>query len=142
MVNKEAIAKRLKIICDEYDLSAAAFAEKIEVGRATISHILSGRNKPSLDFILKVTTAFPAVDLYWLLNGKGSFPKPTENLNQQNSMPPSNFDPDKNVTASSTPTFEKSQQQSPKIKKEITSSSEIERVIIFYKDGHFESFEH
>ena len=50
------------------------FADKIGVQRSSISHILSGRNKPSLDFILKVTNEFTDVDIYWLLNGKGSFP--------------------------------------------------------------------
>ncbi|MEY2923436.1 MAG: hypothetical protein RL108_2062, partial [Bacteroidota bacterium] len=34
-----------------------------------------GRNKPSLDFILKILEVFPEVDLYWILNGKGTFPK-------------------------------------------------------------------
>jgi hypothetical protein len=42
-----------------------------------LSHLLSGRNKPSLDFILKIVDVFPDVDLYWILNG-GSFPKNKE----------------------------------------------------------------
>ena len=42
--------------------------------RFSISHILSGRNKPSLDFVLKIIKEFPEVELYWLLNGKGNFP--------------------------------------------------------------------
>ena len=74
MVNNASFAKRLQKICDEFELSAAAFAEKVSVGRATISHILSGRNKPSLDFVMKVTTTFPEVDLDWLLYGRGTFP--------------------------------------------------------------------
>jgi hypothetical protein len=37
--------------------------------------LLSGRNKPSLDFLLKILDVFPEVDLYWILNGKGSFQK-------------------------------------------------------------------
>ena len=43
--------------------------------RSSLSHLLSGRNKPSLDFILKIIEEFPEVDLYWILNGKGTFPK-------------------------------------------------------------------
>jgi hypothetical protein len=35
-----------------------------------LSHLLSGRNKPSLDFILKILDVFPDVDLYWMINGK------------------------------------------------------------------------
>ena len=57
-----------------YNLSASAFADKIGVQRSGISHILSGRNKPSLEFVMKLHSYFPEVSLYWLLNGKGEFP--------------------------------------------------------------------
>jgi transcriptional regulator with XRE-family HTH domain len=60
---------------DYYSLNASAFADKIGVQRSSLSHLLSGRNKPSLDFILKILEVFPDVDLYWILNGKGNFPK-------------------------------------------------------------------
>ena len=75
MVNVNEFAKRLNIIMDFYNLSAALLADKIEVQRSSISHLLSGRNKPSLDFVLKILKAFPEVELYWLLNGVGTFPK-------------------------------------------------------------------
>ena len=75
MVNEKEIATRLAQIMSHYELTAAAFAEQIDVQRSGISHILSGRNKPSLDFVLKVVRTFPEVDLYWLLNGKGGFPR-------------------------------------------------------------------
>src|SRR5690606_9167835 len=74
MVNSEQFANRLQKILQFYDISAATFAEAIDVGRSSISHILSGRNKPSLDFVMKVVQTYPEVELYWLLNGKGSFP--------------------------------------------------------------------
>ena len=75
MVNSADFAKRLEKILNEYDLSAAAFAQKLQIGRASISHIISGRNKPSLDVVMRIVETFPEVDMYWLLNGKGSFPK-------------------------------------------------------------------
>lgn len=75
MVNTEDFIKRLEIILDYYGLNASSFADKISVQRSSLSHLLSGRNKPSLDFILKISEVFPEVDLYWILNGKGSFPK-------------------------------------------------------------------
>lgn len=78
MINSEAFAKRLEEILKYYDLSASSFAEKIDVGRASISHILSGRNKPSLDFVMKIVKEFSEVELYWLINGKGQFPKNNE----------------------------------------------------------------
>ncbi|UJH91795.1 helix-turn-helix transcriptional regulator [Antarcticibacterium sp. 1MA-6-2] len=88
MVNSENFSLRLQKILEYYDISAATFADAIDVGRSSISHILSGRNKPSLDFVLKIVQAYPEVELYWLLNGKGSFPSkgntsvPSEKANQ------------------------------------------------------------
>ena len=75
MINNMDFANRLNKVMDYYQLSAAAFADKINVQRSSISHLLSGRNKPSLDFVLKLLDEFKEVELYWLLNGKGNFPK-------------------------------------------------------------------
>ena len=82
MVNNEEFAVRLQKVIDYYGESASSFAEKIGVQRSSISHILSGRNKPSLEFVLKILSSFPEVELYWLLNGKGTFPsEPESNVN-------------------------------------------------------------
>ena len=59
MINTEDFIKRLQKVIDYYGESASSFAEKIGVQRSSISHILSGRNKPSLDFILKSISLFP-----------------------------------------------------------------------------------
>lgn len=74
MINNSEFASRLTAIMTYYQLSASGFADKIQVPRSSISHLLSGRNKPSLDFVLKVVKEFKEVELYWLLNGKGTFP--------------------------------------------------------------------
>ena len=83
MINSSDFAKRLQKVIDFYSESASSFAEKIGVQRSSISHILSGRNKPSLDFILKILASYPEVELYWLLNGKGSFPNKDTNQSVQ-----------------------------------------------------------
>ena len=70
-MNATEFGKRLKEVIEYYSLSASAFAELINVQRSSISHVLSGRNKPSLDFITKLNIALPDVNLYWLLNGSG-----------------------------------------------------------------------
>lgn len=131
MVNNEKFASRLEKIMDYYDLSAAAFADKIEVGRSSISHILSGRNKPSLDFVMKVITTFPEVELYWLLNGKGKFPK------ENDPSPPvsSKEEVVSPVRNSSRPEHQKLM---PPVKQE---GREIKKIVIFYSDGSFEAFE-
>ena len=60
----------LKVI--EYSaLSASEFADEVEVQRSNISHITSGRNKPSLDFIIKIKERFPEIQWDWLIKGDG-----------------------------------------------------------------------
>lgn len=53
------------------EISASQFADTIGVSRPVVSHILSGRNKPSLEVVQKITAAFPDLSLSWLLNGNG-----------------------------------------------------------------------
>jgi transcriptional regulator with XRE-family HTH domain len=122
MINSEKFTKRLQKVIDYYGESASSFAEKIGVQRSSISHILSGRNKPSLEFVLKVLSAFPEVELYWLLNGKGTFPKTT--LEKKPTHPPiaQNY-------------------LKEDIKPKATHQKKIERIVIFYSDGSFENFE-
>ena len=54
MLNIDIFIKRLKEVMENHHLNAAGFAEKIGVQRSSVSHILSKRNKPSLDLILKI----------------------------------------------------------------------------------------
>lgn len=116
MVNTEDFVRRLEKILNYYGLSASAFADKIAVQRSTISHLLTGRNKPSLEFVLKVVKSFPEVNLYWLLNGKGAFPA----VQKETTLP---YSPE---TVSST--------ENP------SNSKSIKKIIIFYEDGSFEAF--
>lgn len=122
MVNTEEFISRLQKIMDYHELTAAAFADKIDIQRSSISHLLSGRNKPSLDFVMKVVKNFAEVDLYWLLNGKGEFPK------KITSETPNLF----------TTTDDKI--ESKKIQN-FTDSNEIEKIVIFYKNGTFKSYQ-
>src|SRR5690554_2003087 len=74
MIDNVTFATRLKRIMEHYNFTASAFSDEIDFNRSTISHLLSGRNKPSLDFVLKVLNRFPEVTLSWFLYGKGDFP--------------------------------------------------------------------
>lgn len=150
MVNSDNFSKRLEKIIDYYELNASSFADSIDVGRSSISHILSGRNKPSLDFVMKVVSTYSEVDLYWLLNGKGTFPK---------SKAVDHTVPNKQDTTSSTAnkSLEKaSENLFSTIETNETNESELEKpidkpikkglkviskVILLYADGSFESFE-
>jgi len=127
MINSEAFTERLQNIMEFYNESAAAFADKIGVQRSSISHILSGRNKPSLDFILKILAAYPDVELYWLLNGKGSFPAtPSAEDIPKHKIP-------KQETVKDTTTS--------KLVSEMATNKSIERIVVFYSDGSFKNYE-
>ena len=54
MVNSSEFIERLNLLLTHYGLTASQFADQIQVQRSSISHLLSGRNKPSLDFVMKV----------------------------------------------------------------------------------------
>ena len=122
--------KRLQKIIEYYELSASAFSEKIGVQRSAISHLLAGRNKPSLDVILKITEAFSEIDLYWLLMGKGTFPGPSENLSKSQNQKTEEDYP--------------KQKLNPKLmtkNKNLKKNHSIDRIIIFYKDGSFDEYQ-
>jgi len=140
MVNSDDFSKRLQIILDYYDISAAVFADAIQVGRSSISHILSGRNKPSLDFVLKIVQTYPEVELYWLLNGKGNFPK-SEPEKVSPSIKPDSPAP---LIKDEKPKSEKQTESSTELDSLPGSSfsgKKIKRVVLFYEDGTFEAFE-
>lgn len=66
------IQERVKRIYDDSGLSLADFSFKIDESKSKVVHVLSGRNKPSLDFLLSVCDGFPEVDKLWLLTGEKS----------------------------------------------------------------------
>ncbi|MCO5723596.1 helix-turn-helix domain-containing protein [Robiginitalea marina] len=118
MVNIEEFKQRLEQIRSHYDLSAAALADAIGVQRSSISHLLSGRNKPSLDFVLKVVERFPEVTLNWLLEGVGHFPHEGDSQAGERSAA----------------------EQPPAAPGPGPDKSEIEKIVVFYKNGRFREY--
>ena len=118
IVYMDKFTKRLLEILETNNLSASQFAEKIGVQRSSVSHILSGRNKPSLDFIIKTSSVFSDVSLNWLIHGK-KFDEPI--------IP---------------------KKISPPLKKQIENSiktnldeKQLKQIVFFYKDNTFKIFE-
>lgn len=128
----EEIVTRIQQVIDYYGLTVSAFADEIGVQRSSISHLLNGRNKPSLDFVLKLITAYPEVDLYWLLKGEGSFPpaavesEQTFLENTKNTISPSMAPPEVDSITTT-------KANSSKIKM-------VKQIALFYTDGTFELF--
>ena len=155
MVNSAEFAKRLGEILEYYGISAAAFSDMVAVNRSTISHLLSGRNKPSLEFVLKVLNAFPEVELYWLLNGEGHFPTHPKNQNSEspggmiskNKTGPDSIESQaKNTSLLDRVHNEESMVQGAKSIQASAGHSEdldfgtVERIVVFYKNGRFKTY--
>jgi len=146
MVNIEDFIKRLEFLLEYYALSASGFADKIGVQRSSLSHLLSGRNKPSLEFILKINEVFPDVDLYWILIGKGNFPASNTELKISSESllltpTPSPIQNKKEIKSeqnlSESEELNKIQQDSSINEFSSTANKWIDKIIFFYKDGTF-----
>lgn len=156
MVNIDDFVKRLEVILDYYSLNASSFADKIGVQRSSMSHLLSGRNKPSLDFVMKIMEVFPEVDLYWILNGKGNFPKTEdENLNLrqeiflENEKPLPSVSWNKNILGEdlfSEVNYKENEKSETRNSVEVKNTNfnsekeEIEKIVFFYKNGTFKVY--
>ncbi len=134
-MKSELIISKLETIFTNLNVTPSMFADQIGVQRSSISHLLSGRNKPSLDLVLKIVDTFPQIDLYWLLGQKEL--KEKLDLKAQHSSPPN---------AESEISVKKEDQKKVKpmeekgdVKKQhvISSTSEVERIVVFYHDGTF-----
>ena len=99
------------------NLTASAFADEIGVQRSSMSHILSGRNKPSLELIQKVLSRFPKVSADWLIAGVTNTEKMEINT-------------DVNSTQQS-----KENAPTPSL-----SNKSIKKIMVFYHDNTFEEF--
>lgn len=63
---------RIKMIMDREKLNPSSFSEKIDISKSKLSHILSGRNKPSAEVLIHIIEAFQYINPKWLLLGEGS----------------------------------------------------------------------
>lgn len=136
--------EKLDILCSKYNLSASALAKTLGVEASAISHIRSGRNKPSYDFVVKILRAFPDVNPDWLLldgdeflrGSSSSVPLPPNNdLDRQVSL----FDEDENMKISEGSEFGKNE-ISEIFSSPVKHGKHAERVIVLYSDGSFDSY--
>jgi transcriptional regulator with XRE-family HTH domain len=107
--------KRLQKIIEEQGLSLNAFAQEIGVNRSTVSHILTGRNKPSVEVLQKILKRFPDLSSDWLLLGRGG-------MHERHALATSPAGP--SVVASAP----------------VKEEKKIEKVVVFYTDHTFEEY--
>ena len=125
------------------NLNSTKFADQIGVQRSSISHILSGRNKPSYDFIEKMLLTYPKLNAQWLITGKGNMlidqpslfnePKVEKNLTQRELFIQNQ---NEDIPVITKPEKEKENIES----KSDFSAKQIEKVMIFYNDGTFKQY--
>jgi transcriptional regulator with XRE-family HTH domain len=137
MLNISKIVERIEEIRRNHQLSAAAFASKIGVQRSAMSHILSGRNKPSLEFLMKVHGAFEEVELDWLIIGTTTPTLTRDNIDLPKSLSVESNQP-KHIPAENPKTDKIENQKYASIPSEETSSPH--EIIYLYRDGSFERF--
>jgi transcriptional regulator with XRE-family HTH domain len=80
---------RIEYLMNLHQLTPSQFADRTGIQRASVSHILGNRNKPSLEIMLKIYRAFPGVSLEWLAAGDGELPSidvETENADSEDDV--------------------------------------------------------
>lgn len=134
MLNTKNVAKKLEILFDYYQLNASAFADKIGVQRSSLSHLLSGRNKPSLEFVMKVVETFPEVDLYWLLTNQGEFPSINSPTPSFTTLETKTTRQEEQIAVEATNSIPQQNEST------ISADDLIEKVMVFYRNGTVKSY--
>jgi|SRR5690554_5484319 len=143
---------RIQRIMDREELTPARFADRLQINRAIISHILNGRNNPSLDVVTRILNEMDYIEPEWLLSGKGNMYKtgyddssslPAPDLFNQEAI---NADEPSEVSEKPHAAEVKPHEntlQSAEIKHVATQSKphkEIAQIIVYYTDNTFETF--
>ena len=123
--------------------TSAQFAEEIGVQPSGISHIISGRNKPSLDFVLKMLERYKYINPEWLLFGKGkmyreqSLPDLFSQIQEQDQEQDSARNRDisvEKVTLNDTSRLENSKLHDD------TAKLSVEKIVWFYNNNSFREY--
>lgn len=144
--------KLLKLMKSQ-KLTSSRLAEILEIQPSSISHILSGRNKPSFDFLVKILRRFPTINPDWLLLDAEQMYRTNDELDGQTAQSQSSSVKVQNGAVNSTTDSTATNEQSncsdniDSTKRTIESVSnlgkpgtEIERIIVLYSDKSFEAF--
>ena len=137
----------LKILTGN-QLSATRFADIIGVQKSSISHILSGRNKPSFDFIEKILIKFPYINPEWLILGKGNMYRASvqatlfDSQGQLEEKTPIVPQPD-TIETTHKPTEKQAdttENKIPYLPENAIKEKRIEKVLVFYTDKTFSEY--
>ncbi len=128
--------KKLRILMQNENLTASKLAEILEIKPAAVSHILSGRNKPSFELICKIVNRFPQINPYWLLGDA------EEMLNQNAQIQTSENNSEMGRNLFNLQAKNEATPEVPRISENFatapSSRSDIEKIIIVYNNQTFE----
>lgn len=140
------LTEKIKQILVDKNLSPSLFADEIGIQRSSMSHILAGRNKPSLDIVQKIMRRFPDLGLDWILEAQINQPELAQpTASKTTGLTPSHHD----KPGASRPSDLNRKNNSissrahANVKPEKTEEKEekkIERILVFYSDGTFQEF--
>lgn len=175
-----SLNERISKIIEYSNLTPSEFADEIDVQRSSISHITSGRNKPSLEFIIKIKSRFPELLWDWLVTGEGEMLKsqlPETEINEEHaeeekikttplpdlftmmnddefgseeartetpkSSPGESVIPAQNKAPEKISDSQRLENPSDQVLSQLfgNQQSKIKRIVLFYENGKFESFE-
>ena len=130
---------RLKVIMEQEGLNPSQLADKLHIQRSGLSHILSGRNNPSLDFVKKVLTVFPQYGMEWFIFGDTNVNSDVYKSVQKKELSLFSDESDLKEFASSKPTKLKSlPKEIEKKQVEKMPLKKLVKVIMVYDDHTFE----
>jgi transcriptional regulator with XRE-family HTH domain len=141
---------RIEQLIDKEQLTPSKLADLVGVQRSSISHILSGRNNPSLDFVQKILVQFKNINSDWLLFGKGEMYKTKlPSLFEQNSQPQKVENQEKIIDKSETEVKDlkensevkkESKKVETKIEVQNTDVNQPDQIVIFFSDKTFAAY--
>lgn len=147
---------RLKQFLAAENITQSQFADKIEVVRASVSHVLSGRNNPSYEFIRSIMSKYPALNIEWLMFGKGKMYKdtaikPIESVhNDDGLLFTDNLLQDSNETAATVEYHEEDTYPADAEIETVTSDQtsqiafsqrKVKKIVILYDDGSYQEIQ-
>lgn len=140
---------RINALLRDKNISASQFADEIKIQRSGMSHILSGRNKPSLEFVLRVLHRYPEINPSWLVLGKGEMYLHSNNGFQTELFSPIEEPEPNSFDSISTGdnivnSFDLKHINNSVINEDKPASSQvakvIEKIVVFYDDKTFDEY--
>jgi transcriptional regulator with XRE-family HTH domain len=142
---------RINMLLKAKNITVSQFSQAIKIQRSGMSHILSGRNKPSLDFVLRVLKRYPEINPSWFLMGEGEM-YISDKIDTQTTMFPSQLEIDDTKEIIDVDEHKQEPMNNELIDSQNryldnenitmgrTNTKKIEKIIVLYSDNTFDEY--